>query len=239
MCLIEKMEPAQKQIQNTYLTLILTTTFAASLIWGINTLLLLDAGLSNAQAFLVNAFFTAGQVIFEIPTGIIADAWGRRYSFMLGTLTLGISTAMYVYAWKIHASLPLWVFTSLLLGLGFTFFSGATEAWVVDALKFTKYKGSLESVFSKSQIVGGIAMLSGSVAGGVIAQFTNLGIPYILRFLLLSISFFVAYFYMKDLGFTPQKGNNLMNDFPSNFSCFSIGFVLMSVKNLSRTVDLS
>ena len=74
------MEIATKRIQNVYLTLMLTNTLAASLIWGINTLFLLDAGLSNAQAFLVNAFFTAGQVIFEIPTGVIADGWGRRTS---------------------------------------------------------------------------------------------------------------------------------------------------------------
>ena len=72
------MNDLARRIQRTYLTLLLGNTLAASFIWGINTLFLLDAGLSNLEAFAANAFFTAGMVIFEIPTGVVADTWGRR-----------------------------------------------------------------------------------------------------------------------------------------------------------------
>ncbi len=65
--------PTPRSIQRTYLLLLLGNTLAASLIWGINTLFLLDAGLSNTEAFAANAFFTAGLMLFEIPTGVIAD----------------------------------------------------------------------------------------------------------------------------------------------------------------------
>jgi predicted MFS family arabinose efflux permease len=98
--------------------------------------------------------------------------------------------------------------TSALLGLGFTFFSGATEAWLVDALKFTGFKGNLESVFAKGQVVGGVAMLSGSVLGGLIAQWTNLGVPYLLRGLTLVVTFAVAFLYMRDWGFVPKPGKH-------------------------------
>jgi len=212
------MEYSSKRVQNVYLTLMLTNTLAASFIWGINTLFLLDAGLSNTQAFLANAFFTAGMVIFEIPTGIIADSWGRRTSYMLGTITLGISTILYYYAWQIHAPFILWVFSSLLLGFGFTFFSGATEAWLVDALQFTKFEGTLESVFAKGQIVGGISMLSGSVMGGLIAQFTNLGVPYIIRSAILGLSLIIAFYFMKDLGFKPEKSEGTLKDMKKIFT---------------------
>ena len=57
-------------IKRTYYVLLLGNTLAASLIWGINTIFLLDAGLSNFEAFAANAFFTAGMVLFEVPTGI-------------------------------------------------------------------------------------------------------------------------------------------------------------------------
>src|SRR3989338_8695395 len=191
-------------IQKTYLSLTLLNTLAASFIWGINTIFLLDAGLSNLEAFAANAFFAGGQVIFEVPTGIIADMYGRRISYLLGTITLGISTYLYLYAWQIHAPFLYWAITSVLLGLGFTFFSGATEAWLVDALKFTKFKGNLDSVFAKAQVVGGIAMLSGSVAGGFVAQATNIGVPYIIRAAVLGLTFIVAFFWMRDLGFVPK-----------------------------------
>ena len=87
-------DPA-KRVQRTYLLLTLLSTLAASFIWGINTLFLLDAGLSNAEAFAANAFFTAGQVLFEVPTGVVADSWGRRTSYLLGTATLLVSTLLY------------------------------------------------------------------------------------------------------------------------------------------------
>jgi MFS family permease len=98
-----------------------------------------------------------------------------------------------------------WAAASILLGLGFTFFSGATEAWLVDALAFTGFEGSLESVFGRAQTVGGAAMLVGSVAGGVIAQTTNLGVPYLLRAVMLGVTLVVALRFMRDLGFSPDR----------------------------------
>lgn len=197
-----------ESIQTIYLVLVLQNTLAASFIWGINTIFLLNSGLSNFEAFLANAFFTLGQVLFEVPTGVIADTYGRRTSYLLGCLTLALSTGLYLYMSMIHGPFWGWAGSSILLGLGFTFFSGALEAWLVDALKATDYTGSLEGVFAKGQMVGGVAMLTGSIAGGVIAQFSNLGVPYILRAFVLLINFVTAFFLMKDLGFNPKKPKN-------------------------------
>src|SRR4026209_1299856 len=128
------MNPLARRIQRTYLLLLLGNTLAASFIWGINTLFLLDAGLSNLEAFAANAFFTAGMMLFEVPTGVIADTRVRRTSYLLGTLTLAVSTLLYLFLWQVSAPFWAWALTSAVLGLGFTFFSGAVEAWLVDAL---------------------------------------------------------------------------------------------------------
>jgi MFS family permease len=194
-----------RRVQRTYLLLTLLTTLAASFIWGINTLFLLDAGLSNTEAFAANAFFTVGQVLFEVPTGVIADTRGRRFSFMLGAGTLLLSTLLYLVMWQVHAPLLGWAVASILLGLGFTFFSGATEAWLVDALAFTGFTGNLESVFGRAQTVGGAAMLVGSVAGGLVAQATDLGVPYLLRAAMLGVTLVIAFRFMHDLGFKPDR----------------------------------
>src|SRR5205085_11702807 len=95
----ELMNDLTRRIQRVYLTLQLGNTLAASFIWGINTLFLLDAGLSNLEAFAANAFFTVGLVLFEVPTGVVADMWGRRLSYLLGTLTLSGSTFLYWLLW--------------------------------------------------------------------------------------------------------------------------------------------
>ncbi len=198
--------PTARSIQRTYLLLMLGNTLAASFIWGINTIFLLDAGLSNLEAFGANAFYTAGMVLFEVPTGIVADTVGRRASYLLGTVTLTASTLLYVLLWQMGVPFWQWALVSMLLGLGFTFFSGAVEAWLVDALSATGFKGELEAVFGRGQMVSGAAMLTGSVAGGFIAQQTSLGVPFVLRGAILAVMFAVAFRLMHDVGFSPAKG---------------------------------
>jgi MFS family permease len=193
-------------VRRTYYVLGLGNTLAASLIWGVNTIFLLDAGLTNFQAFAANAFFTAGMVLFEVPTGIVADSWGRRASYLLGTVTLAVTTGLYVWLWQIEGPFWAWAVSSALLGLGFTFFSGATEAWLVDALRATGYDGSLDDVFARGQVFMGVGMLVGAGGGGYLAQVAGLAAPYLLRAAVLVLMFVLAAVLMRDLGFTPQRG---------------------------------
>jgi predicted MFS family arabinose efflux permease len=80
------------------------------------------------------------------------------------------------------------------------------EAWLVDALTAAGFTGAMESVFGRGQVVVGAAMLGGSVAGGFIAQQTSLGVPFVLRGLILLVMFAVALRLMHDIGFTPARG---------------------------------
>lgn len=194
-----------ERVERTYLSLILLQTLAASLIWGVNTLFLLDAGLSLTEAFVANAAFTAGMMIFEVPTGVIADAAGRRISFLLGAATLLVSTMAYLGLWYVEAGIGWWILASAFIGLGFTFFSGATEAWLVDALTATGYQGAIEEVFGKAQTTVGFATLLGTIGGGFLAQ-VSLGLPYIARSVLLLALIVAAYLWMHDIGYTPVRG---------------------------------
>ena len=199
------MSAKPRSILRTYLALTALSTLASSFIWGINTLFLLDAGLSVTQAFAANACFTAGQVLFEVPTGVVADTWGRRASYLLGSATLFFATLLYLLMWRVHGPFWAWAVSSALLGLGFTFFSGATEAWLVDGLGATGYQGTLEAAFAKGQIATGAGMLGGTLAGGALAQVTNLGVPYVVRAVTLGLTFAVALAWMRDVGFTPRR----------------------------------
>src|SRR5919107_1877737 len=135
-------QATSRAVQRVYLVLLLLHTLAASFIWGVNTLFLLDAGLTNTEAFAANAFFAIGQVIFEVPTGVVADTRGRRFSLLLGAATLLA------------------------------------------------------------------AMLVGSVAGGIVAQVTDLGVPYLLRAAMLGVTLLVAFRFMHDIGFSAKRGTS-------------------------------
>ncbi len=178
-------------------------TLSASLIWGVNTLFLLEAGLNIAEVFIANAFYTLGMVVFEIPTGVVADTLGRRVSFLLSAVVLMLATLGYVLGSLIGADLVWFAGFSILLGLGFTFYSGAVEAWLVDALAATNYAGNLDQVFARSAQLTGLAMLIGSVGGGFIGTL-NIAIPFVLRAVMLGIVFVVAFRGMHDIGYKPK-----------------------------------
>ncbi|MDX1469013.1 MAG: MFS transporter [Acidimicrobiia bacterium] len=196
------------QIRSTYLTLTLLETAALSLIWGVNTLFLLDAGLSITEAFIVNGAFSAGYLLFEVPTGVIADSAGRRASYLLGAVTLLVATVGYYVLWSVEAGLAAWVVVSLGIGLGFTFFSGATEAWVVDALHATGFDGEIEDVFGARQAAYGFAFLIGILLGGLLAQI-NLGVPYLVRSVVLLALIVFVVMRMRDIGFEPDRSQTV------------------------------
>jgi MFS family permease len=116
-----------------------------------------------------------------------------------------VTTLLYVLLWQIEAPFWQWALVSMGLGLGFTFFSGAVEAWLIDALTATGFDGDVETVFGRGQIVSGAAMLTGSVAGGFIAQQVSLGAPFVARGIVLVAMFAIAFRVMRDVGFTPAK----------------------------------
>ena len=148
-----------RRVMRSYMIIAGLYTLASSIIWGVNTLFLLDAGLDIAEVFLANAAFTVGMVIFEIPTGVLADTSGRRMSFLLSVIVLFFATLGYVAVAELGGGLLAFSLVSVLLGLGFTFYSGAVEAWLVDALNATGYEGELDHVFARGAMVTGVARI--------------------------------------------------------------------------------
>ncbi len=190
-------------VARTYYTLNSLFVLAASIIWGVNTLFLLDAGLSIFWVFAVNATFSAGQIVFEVPTGVIADTIGRRASFLMGIAALIIATLGYVASSVFDWGLPGFIVFSVLLGFGFTCQTGAVDAWMVDALDATGYLGSKDRIFARSGILTGVAMLIGTLSGGLLGQL-SLTIPYYVRTALLVGVFAITFAFMHEIGFKPR-----------------------------------
>lgn len=179
-------------------------TLAASLIWSVNTLFLLDAGLGIGEVFIANAMFSAGMVVFEIPTGVVADTFGRRISYLLSVAILGATTLLYLLAAETGAGVVVFSVVSVVMGLGFTFYSGALEAWLVDGLKAVGDDEALDHVFARGQQVSGVAMFVGTISGGFLGQI-DLAVPFALRAALLVGVFVIAAKLMNEIGFTPQS----------------------------------
>src|SRR5436190_12480557 len=192
-----------KRVIRGYLVISGLFTLSASLIWGINTLFLLHAGLSIFEVFVANAAFTAAMALFEVPTGVVADTRGRRISFLLSEATLAVGTLAYVGVAAIHGGLLLFCLAGVILGLGYTFYSGAVEAWLVDALHATGYSRELDGVFARASTVSSVAMIVGTILGGLLGQI-GLSVPYLARTALLLMALAVGLRTMHEIGFTPR-----------------------------------
>jgi MFS family permease len=151
----------------------------------------------------VNATFSAGQIVFEVPTGVIADTIGRRASFLIGIASLIVATLGYVASSVFEWGLPGFILFSVLLGFGFTCQTGAVDAWMVDALDATGYSGSKDRIFARTGMFAGISMLAGTLGGGLLGQL-SLTIPYLVRTGLLVGVFVVTFAFMHEIGFKPR-----------------------------------
>jgi MFS family permease len=193
------------QIARAYYVIAGIYTLSASLIWGVNTLFLLRTGhLTLLQVFIANAVFTGSMAVFEVPTGIVADTRGRRFSFLVSVSILFFGTLLYVAVPAFGGGLGWFCVASVVLGLGYTFYSGAVEAWVVDALNAAGHAEPLDQVMARGSSVSSAAMLAGTVLGGILGNW-SLTAPYLVRSALLVAAFGIAFVTMRDSGFNVRS----------------------------------
>ena len=190
-----------RRIIRTYLGIGATTTLAQSLIWGVNTLFLLDVGLDIFEIMVVNAAFTVSQMFFEVPTGVIADTLGRRASYLLSVGDhLAVDAALRVVREHRRRAPSRSPSPRSILGVGFTFYTGAVDAWMVDALGAVGYEGKLDPIFARYGMTFGVFMLIGTISGGFLGQI-GLWVPYVARAAVLVPAFLLGLLLMRDLGF--------------------------------------
>jgi len=88
------------------------------------------AGLGPLQMTAVGAAMVLSRMLFEIPTGVVADLYSRRLSVVVGFGLIGLGML-------VEGLFPSFVpilLAQALLGLGYTFTSGATQAWLSDEI---------------------------------------------------------------------------------------------------------
>jgi len=129
-------------------------------------------GLNPLQLVLVGTVLEASAFLFEVPTGIIADTYSRRLSIVIGVLVLGVSFLLLGLA---HF-FPLVLLAQVISGLGYTFLSGATEAWLADEVG--------------AENVGGVYVRAGQI--GRAAELVGLGLAAVLGSIHLALPILIA-----------------------------------------------
>ncbi|WP_028784743.1 MFS transporter [Thalassobacillus devorans] len=166
------------------------------------TLFYFSRGLDETQILFVMTFFSIGVLIGEIPTGIFADRFGAKTSFLFGSL-LGIGS----HALLLAAYEP-WVFfvSSALTGLAATFFSGADEALIYESLTLSNEQNRMDKAMGQIGSATFLVYIIVVIIGAILAK--DLTNEQFQRLILLGVVFmsveFVLLLFIKN---PPRQGN--------------------------------
>lgn len=161
---------------------------------------LLSRGLNIFQTSLINMVFFFTLFVFEIPTGAIADVFGRKLSVILA----GVLTALGFFFYYVSQSFWGFALAEATLAIGSTLSSGAFQAWLVDKLKFHGYQGELKKIFSYEQAFDGAATIVGGVLGAYLGKF-NLAWPWLAGAIAMCLATVIAQVLMKEEYFVRRE----------------------------------
>jgi DHA3 family tetracycline resistance protein-like MFS transporter len=119
-------------------------------------------GLDPLQLVLVGTAVEGTMMLFEIPTGIVADVFSRRLSIVIGYVLFG---AAYIF----QGLVPLFaaiILAEVIRGIGETFLSGASQAWIADEVG----ENRVGPLFLRAAQIGRAAALLGLGAGVALAS---------------------------------------------------------------------
>jgi len=154
------------------------------------------AGLSGLQLVLVGTTVELTILLFEVPTGVVADAYSRRLSIIIGYFIMGL-------AFIVEGSFPAFVpilLAQVLWGIGYTFTSGATQAWLSDEIG--------EENANRALLRGNQFDLAGALVGMLIAiPLGNIAVnlPIVTGGVLVSMIAVALTLFMSEHGFKPVR----------------------------------
>ncbi len=174
-------------------------------------------GLKPLELVLVGTALEGSILLFEVPTGVVADTYSRRLSVLLGVLTLGIGFAITSLA----RSFLVVISAQVVCGLGYTFLSGATDAWLADEVGETQ----VGRVYLKSGQINRLLGILGILASAVLASF-RLDLPILVGGLLYVLLFCGLAVVMPEKNFHPAA-HSAGAGLPAMLATFRLGAQVM------------
>jgi MFS transporter, DHA3 family, tetracycline resistance protein len=126
------------------------------------------AGLTPVQLILVGTALEISAFLFEVPTGIVADVYSRKLSIVIGYVLMGLG---FLVEGFFPAFLPI-LLAQVIWGLGYTFTSGATQAWISDEIG----EDEANQIFMRGTQMGLFASLIGMGLAALIGA-GNVALP--------------------------------------------------------------
>lgn len=157
---------AMTQTERTYYVVVALWNLPGWFMHPVYPIFLQSRGLDLFEVGLVLAIFQFGTFAFEVPTGAVADLYGRKISFLLSCLVRMAAFAMYSVAEGFTAC----AVAEVIDAFGVTLASGAIDAWAVDGARAEGDHRPPDRMFARSQAIVRGVMVLGGVACGYLAD---------------------------------------------------------------------
>lgn len=154
-----------KNIPLDYISTFITNLNMQSSIW---VLYLAYCGLNLAQIGLVEGIYHATSILFEIPSGAVADLLGRKKSMVLSRICIAVSCMIMLFA----RSFWFFALSFAVQALGNNLNSGSEEALVYDSMKAAGQEARYMRVCGRLNMIIEVSQGIATVAGGILAEFS-------------------------------------------------------------------
>jgi MFS family permease len=155
---------------------------------------LASRGLDLFEVNLILAIFLISVFLLEVPTGAIADLYGRKFSFLASCATRMLAFVLYSFADGFAAC----AIAEVIDAVGLTLASGALEAWAVDGVRAEGDHRPADRMFARAQAIVRGSMVVGGVLCGYLADRFGLSLPWLVAAAFFGVAFAVGWKRMYD-----------------------------------------
>ncbi|MGJ7438899.1 MFS transporter [Streptococcus equinus] len=166
---------------------------AYSLPHSILTVILLAKGLSLSQILIIQSAYSIAIVLFEFPSGLLADNYSRKNLYSLSKLFLIIMFLIVLFSNQFYLIFAAW----FCYGIAAALDSGTLDAYIINQLKLAHREAELRKFLALSNRLEIVGLLLGSSLGGILYHFIGINI-YVLGTVFLVASTFISFFFFKE-----------------------------------------
>lgn len=166
---------------------------AYSLPHSILTVILLAKGLSLSQILIIQSAYSIAIVLFEFPSGLLADNYSRKNLYSLSKLFLIIMFLIVLFSDQFYLIFAAW----FCYGIAAALDSGTLDAYIINQLKLAHHGAELRKFLALSNRLEIVGLLLGSSLGGILYHFIGINI-YVLGTVFLVASTLISFFFFKE-----------------------------------------